>query len=307
MEPAIDHHPPSTPSRARSLEPSSVRGDPMEDPDSSSTRKRPRLDSGDRSYRSMSAEPSPHSPLRDIGAKELRPSPLAISTPSSKSAAVELAPAAPPTPSKVTINIREPASATTEPLHQEAGHLQPLMTGMNGLPPPTDDAASVAPSSAPVPANLSPSRSPEIEIAEVEDMDSEPAQTRWRPMGGINLLQAKTLQDDLLSEFAYSNSGTNLLKGLDIISSILEKRLSFSGCEGPQTTDVFLEDLSSAGILTNLSTWIENYLEQTNELSSYWYDLFVDQRDFWEEFPNLAESILRRRYGQLSLEPSISG
>ena len=198
-----------------SSEPSPPPRNLMDDSDSSITRKRPRLDSGDHSHRSMSAdEPSgtpppskvPHpstSPLRTTSG-ELRNGHEGVSTPVQ-------------TPSKVTINVRDPGhgflqspiAATHESLHasqQEA----PSSTVLDG-----EGATGVDLSPDVISVSSSPVRSPEIEVAEIEDIDGYPGETRWRREG-------LDIQLSLLQHFPYHSSSRQAHETLRQIVKALE-------------------------------------------------------------------------------------
>lgn len=228
-----------TPTRARSLGPESQPRDPMEDTGASGTRKRPRLDSGARSYRSMSADQVQHpSTDRDrVGSPSTPPKPMADHL---SSATVQLPVSNILSPSKLPINVRDSSTTTPTPL----------------LPTPTEETftgtetagAPWAPSSlngedghAPGSGSSSPMHSPEIEVAEIEDMDGETMETRWRPLGGAGLLDARSTQNDLLMDFPYLDRPNNLIKTVGTIAGVFEKsELSTS--------------LSSCALLTVLET-----------------------------------------------------
>ena len=48
----------------------------------------------------------------------------------------------------------------------------------------------------------------------------------------------------------------------------------------------------------DLADWIESFLESTEALSSQWKEMFLDQQDFWINFPNLVFMLSNRRYVQ---------
>ena len=176
----------------------------MDDSDSSLTRKRPRLYSGDRSHRSMSADElsttPPHLTMnhppsapastghRDIGAAKNE----TLSTPSQ-------------TPSKVTINVRDSGLGLSQQLPPVTDHIidnvqqdsEQIRAELAEAPPsnqtPSPDVISVSSSS---------SRSPEIEVAEVEDMEDLPEETRWR-----TLREATNVQITLLEQLPYHAPG----------------------------------------------------------------------------------------------------
>ena len=190
----------------------------MEDTDASGTRKRPRLDSGDRTYRSMSADR-----LGDTSA-ESEPA-KAQTTPPHVNTSTSL------TPSKeVTINVREP-STITSPTQTSAqvGDTPSLRGGGGGehILSDSNDPSSKLDSS---PSNVisvtsSPPRSPEIEVAEIEDMNDEPGETRWKPLiSATSLMDAKETQQTVLEDFPYlGERGRNLRKTVATLAQIFEK------------------------------------------------------------------------------------
>lgn len=262
----------------------------MEDADSSVTRKRPRLDSGERTRRSMSADPLT--------------SAAAISEPSFTPRRGETLPAAARenvasvpidrTPSKVTINVRDsvqsgPAlvpvtngthvsesSERGEPLN--SAQMEPTVR----IKPQSSDVVSVA---------STPTRSPEIEVAEVEDINEEPGQTRWRPL--TNVMDGKDLQDALIKKFPYAGGAGNVRDIIRVLANTLEKRkLSITYIY--KFINSFQESLEDGDILKNLTHWIERYLQKTEPLESQWWDMCLDEREFWEELPLIVESLIRR-------------
>lgn len=56
------------------------------------------------------------------------------------------------------------------------------------------------------------------------------------------------------------------------------------------------EDLTETKGLAALAEWIETYLQSTEHLAEQWWDLFLDEREFWENLPLLAEALVRRGY-----------
>lgn len=54
------------------------------------------------------------------------------------------------------------------------------------------------------------------------------------------------------------------------------------------------ESLEDGEILKNVTHWIERYLQKTELLDSQWWDMYLDEREFWEELPVLVEGLIRR-------------
>ena len=199
----------------------------MEDADSSATRKRPRLDSGDRTYRSMSVDR-----LRDASTDSAAAK--APSTPPNDQAAL-LPPGeaghVPPmtlTPSKVTINVREPAHtpqssvpipfSTTSTLRGGGGG-KDTAAGDHGIGDKMDASSPNV-----ISVGSSPPQSPEIEVAEVEDMNDDSGRTRWQPLArAATSLEARHAQRTLLNDFPFRQNKKGLRKTLTVIALNIEK------------------------------------------------------------------------------------
>lgn len=130
----------------------------MEDPDPQATRKRPRLDSGTRVGESLSIDACatpPAAPASDMDV-----------TPDSAR------------PSKVTINVKSPTiDMTSDPSPSSTQPLPPAASPQ----PSTTDNTDMTPSNV-ISIASSPAQSPEIEVAELEDMDQDPNTSNWRPL-----------------------------------------------------------------------------------------------------------------------------
>lgn len=200
--------PPATSDRAVSAGP---QRNPMEDSDSSLTRKRPRLDSGSRSYRSMSADRLMSSPSAKlcVTARTTPPLDTYHIEPASREH-MDLTHDS--TPSKMTINIRdaasEPCLAPTAPIddiitYQTNDRDELANSSDPDLPkrPPSSSPNHVSPPS-------SSSRSPEIEVAEVEDISQEPGHTKWRTLASAH--DPIKTPDDLWAIFPYRDRTQNL-------------------------------------------------------------------------------------------------
>ena len=196
----------------------------MEDADSSVTRKRPRLDSGTLAHANMSAdtskadssgaEASQHSSMtardNNIYLANERHSSLAV---------------ADGTPSKVTINFRDPIHTGSPQLPRVNGVRRTLSQGGERSPISRKAESTQrgdSPASNVISVSSSPPRSPEIEVAEVEDMNEESGETRWRPL--VTLIDAKDTQGALLEAFPYASSSRDLRQTVAAIAQVFEKR-----------------------------------------------------------------------------------
>ena len=199
----------------------------MEDADSSATRKRPRLDSGDRTYRSMSVDRLRDASTDSAAAKT-------PSTPPDEQAAL-LPPGeaghVPPmtlTPSKVTINVREPAHTpqssvpipfSTTSTSRGGGKVSDTAPGGQGIGDKMDASSPNV-----ISVGSSPPQSPEIEVAEVEDMNDDPGRTIWQPMNrAFTSLDARLAQRAILNDFPFRQNKKGLRKTLALMILTIEK------------------------------------------------------------------------------------
>ena len=53
--------------------------------------------------------------------------------------------------------------------------------------------------------------------------------------------------------------------------------------------------LGDGQLLHKLAIWIESYLQQTKHAALQWFNMFTEQRDFWEKVPNIVTELVRRR------------
>lgn len=227
----------ATPTRARSLEPGSAYGDSMDDLDSSTTRKRPRLDSGDRVYRSMSADrlrsSSPPRPHNHAHPEHNTSSSQTVSAPPPGQRSLDMT--APPmsSPSKVTINVREPPPIPSGESAQSSEDAVVSVTMRGGFATAERSPHHPHTPSAAASARSSPSGSPEIEVAEVEDMDGESGPTRWRALGTSTLVSARRVQENLLLQFPMLERFNTLTKVLEALENHFEKSIPITQWEDP--------------------------------------------------------------------------
>lgn len=203
------------------------------------------------------------------------------------------------TPSKVTINVREPNTITSPTQPSAQVNDTPSLRGGGGgddIPTSSNDPSSKLDSS---PSNVisvtsSPPRSPEIEVAEIEDMNDESGETRWKPLiSAKSLMDAKDIQQNVFEDFPYlGDRGRNLRKTIAALAQTFEKG-----------------DLEDGEYFRRLGMWIEIYLETTEPHPSQWWDMYHEERAIWEDFPSLVEGLLRRsnKMGNINLAQSSIG
>lgn len=128
-------------------------------------------------------------------------------------------------PSKVTINVRDPIQNASSPQMGVNGTDEPVPADKDKMPPASqvDSPGEVEPGSPDVVSvEFSPTRSPEIEVADIEDMNDEPGETKWRPLASL-LIQAKDTQGALLEAFPYSVPNRDLRQTVLLVSQEIEK------------------------------------------------------------------------------------
>ncbi|KAK2791273.1 hypothetical protein FQN52_004949 [Onygenales sp. PD_12] len=269
-------HPPA----AIAVDPQATPSDPMEDTYSQSTRKRPRLDSGNHPHDSvpMSA-PSPSSSGE-------HPDPVASD---SLVTAVPFTAPDPLTPqrpsSRVTINMKSPTLPDSSASHtsQETSTVTPSEPPIPDAP--TEPAHQASPDTtlqtpAAISITSSPAQSPEIEVAEVEDMDQDPSTSNWRSLDDVlrapeepELVRIHE-QVSLVDAFPRFRRGIDTREAVDEISNLIERG-------HPHDIPIFL----------SIKNWFELCLNHLNMIT---YETFVEDRDLWEEVPFLVEAVLRR-------------
>ena len=179
---------PRTPTRALSSDPPRSRRDSREDADSSATRKRPRLDHGETLRRSMSADA-----VIDAARPEDMPT-----TPTNEP---DLSQAS---QNSVTLSLRSPHSAkfvdadqavnvdeVMQPEGAEDVKSEELPNESGGQRNHGEENSTMS----------SPERTPEIEVAEVEDMDDDPSQSTWTSM--VNVNESLENQEDIMEKFPF--------------------------------------------------------------------------------------------------------
>lgn len=127
-------------------------------------------------------------------------------------------------PSKVTINVRDPIQNASSSQMGVNGTNAPAPVDKDKMPPASQvTSSSRIESGSPdvVSVDFSPTRSPEIEVADIEDMNDEPGETKWRPL--TSLIEAKDTQGALLEAFPYAVPNRELRQTVLLVSQEIEK------------------------------------------------------------------------------------
>lgn len=129
----------------------------------------------------------------------------------------------------------------------------------------------------------SPSKSPEIEVAEIEDYDQDPAHTRWtsRIGGSASIpLFTQTIQPGHVHHtFPYAvdvppgNASRTVIRIQDIFQHA-----------GSQEGEIFVL----------VKNWLTDFVSQCSHFPAMLID---DDREFWNRLPGLVEGLLRRQTG----------
>ncbi|KAL1997557.1 hypothetical protein VTN02DRAFT_1510 [Thermoascus thermophilus] len=159
----------------------------------------------------------------------------------------------------------------------------PPACSVDALPDQLDSAAAArTPSPPSSSSSSSPAQSPEIEVAELEDMQRDPNTASWRPL-------ADALRDDpaaaaevvqlheplsLTDSFPKLRGHRDRRESLEEISHMIEKG-------HPHDVPAFVA----------VKNWLDYCVQSLDQIT---HDTLADDREFWEEWPTLVESLLRR-------------
>lgn len=232
--------------------------------DDQQQRKRPRLDSAEAGATEASLALKESSPNE----KEQYRSPSLPGVPEAINMATS------PT-SKVTINTRsvqspvQPGSQETQ-LPEQAVTTNDLDIAMIPEPSPgngQDDAISISSSS-------SAPKSPEIQVAEVEDYDQDDSETTWHSLSGS--ATAPFGPNYVYATFPYAREQ---YKGPGRVGHMI-----------PQLAKILTED-NCYEVLLRLETWLSELVDHQNQITP---EFLKFEPLFWSELPDLIGAILRR-------------
>lgn len=184
----------------------------MEDTDPFSTRKRPRLDSGNGSLESMAMSASSAPAVDgDDAQPQLAATEPASPAPASRTVTPQTPPPQRPA-SRVTINMKSPVLANGESTRSISDEPSTPVNGDSEAPdgPPAtsntrtpESRRHVSPETPAqhnkaisITSSPSPTQSIEIEVAEVEDMDQDPSTSNWRSLE--EALQAPSVVEEVV-------------------------------------------------------------------------------------------------------------
>ncbi|KAL8705993.1 MAG: hypothetical protein Q9201_000937 [Fulgogasparrea decipioides] len=181
------------------------------------------------------------------------------------------------TPSRVTINVRDsaPRAAPVAHIWQDARHHASCDSEKDELASSSEPESSRKPKSPSphiVSPSSSPSRSPEIEVAEVEDINQEPGHTKWRSLGTAP--DPAKVRDEAWACFPFLERGQRLWETADQIARHIQQR-----------------PIEDGALFRTLADWINLYLSATQPYASHWLDMYVDEHQFWSHFINVVNAL----------------
>lgn len=130
-----------------------------------------------------------------------------------------------------------------------------------------DDAISISSSS-------SAAKSPEIQVAEVEDYDEDGSETTWRSLTGNAIHRFGS--DYVYMTFPYAKEQFN---GPGRVGTII-----------PRLSKILTDD-NCIEVVTKLQIWLAEILEHEDQITP---DFLKSEHAFWNELPDLIGAILRR-------------
>ncbi|CAI7640164.1 unnamed protein product [Penicillium glandicola] len=250
--PDSSYTPPHTPLN----EESPFISDSMEDLDPQATRKRPRLDSGSRVSPTLSLDGTSRTasiaPASEMDEASDSGNPV----------------------NKVTINTKSPLS----PMAPSLPPSDPELPGSDlELLPDTDTAPN------PISVSSSPSspRSPEIEVAEPEDINQDPKTSNWKSLGQvvrdqdepevIEIQDAAPLSDSFPKVHTEMTAGENFKALGDMLEHGHPRE---------------------ATALVTIKQWLQTCVRDLDRLT---VEEFEGDIDFWENLPSVLDRLLRRQ------------
>lgn len=263
-----------TPPQTTLIEESSFISDSMEDLDPQATRKRPRLDSGSRVSPTLSLDGTSRT-------ASIAPASDMDEAPDSGN------------PNKVTINTKSPSSAM-------APSLPPSDRDLSGseLEPLPD--TNTAPNPISVSSSPSSPRSPEIEVAEPEDINQDPNTSNWKSLG-----QAVWDQDEpevieiqdvppLSETFPKVHTEMTPRENFKALGDMLEH--GNMGLHSTRPSQILIQRIGHPREGTALVT-IQQWLHVcTRDLGRLTIEEFAADIDFWEYLPSVLDRLLRRQH-----------
>ena len=290
-------------------ETSRTRSDSLEESGSQQDRKRPRLSSS--SHDQLSSEEA----LTDFGCPPPEVPPATVAAPHSTHsrpvASSSQTPARMPTspgglPSKVTINTRTlqtPSSSqlqSTPPQSPDTANTSERSTTENsGLTEAEASEIMVAAAPDAISISSSPSRSPEIEAAELEDIDQPAAETRWTPItrfsSNFNRQEFPPTRH-VHRTFPFASANCDPGKVHELIpqfAKVFHTGTVASNLSKNAQADLFLGSNNDSSVFLQLKQWLSAFVQNARKLPA---SFLHEESEFWSDFPEIVTGLLKRQY-----------
>ncbi|KAL8873460.1 MAG: hypothetical protein Q9174_001072 [Haloplaca sp. 1 TL-2023] len=194
------------------------------------------------------------------------------------------------TPSQVTINVRDSTlgastNAQKSPTAVQQDNDKDELAS-SSEPDTTQKQTPASPSLMSPPS--SPSRSPEIEVAEIEDINQEPGHTRWRTLGSAP--DPDQVREDIWDKFPYGGRTRPVRETSDEIARHLQHRKpeiihSFS------IANALTEAINDDVVFRKIADWVNFYLSATAPFPSLWLDMYLEEQQNWLHFLGVANAL----------------
>jgi hypothetical protein len=284
--------------RAISSEPCSGRPNPFDDVTEQGSRKRQRVSRGGSRSRSVDTARATDIVPDSMSLREANPKAEADYPPSTPTREPSEQPAAEPTSSRVTINLRtnrplevipsSPSSPSTPSKMvtgaEDAGTRISVESESDALStiPPIE-----TPSSSPSPTGTG---SPQVELVAIGEDDSD-FNNDDPPVAIIN---EDAVYLDPMANFPYFAEGETLVNTVARVARFLQygtyNQSNTLFCHFLTSTD----EISNDDSFCKIRDWIESYLFTNNHMDSF-YELYAKYREFWGVLPDLIWALSYRR------------
>ncbi|KAJ5368932.1 uncharacterized protein N7496_008692 [Penicillium cataractarum] len=250
--------------------------DSMEEAGPERVQKRPRLDSG------SGVSPSISIDAAAVAASSAPAS--AVATPAAPASASDMDTTPDQArPAKVTINVKSPTSTSEMDIAHTMREPSPVPPSTPTRPNSTEPTGS--PSHV-ISISSSPTQSPEIQAADPEDMDEN-----WRPLSDAiqdaAVVEVHDPPSSLVDTFPRVRENLPARDNLARIVNMIQKA-----------------DPRDADAASAVKTWMDDCVKNLDRLT---LEEFGESQEFWQQLPDVVESVLRRPHELLIDDGSGSG
>ena len=142
--------------------------------------------------------------------------------------------------------------------------------------------------------------SPPLEVAEVEDIDQNYTGAGWGSLVSVSVEPEG--REYLVSRFPfYSRECDAREPVLQMVKTVelgerRPTRAPFWRLSVREVLTCLAAGSISCSAIRDFADWLGYCVERGEQQALDWYEIFAENRDFWEEIPSVLEAILRRRY-----------